>query len=221
MLLGGCVSPATVRSTVRWNLNPGSVASQSGPVQRALQLAAKDTTELERLMKCCDPPELCSLIGAWNGINKGVGAAAIGIHQDVKVFESCGNRIIGHNILVEQVPVEEIASRGWQPKRHFIDGQTKTIGNFVVTRERDERSCRQKMVLDYSLAKNPMLDPSRYLIDELVEVSPNLLLGRARVRIGLVDMPVAYFVLTRFTQCDETDCRVDHEELPCDALTAF
>jgi hypothetical protein len=210
-----------MRSTVRWNLNPDSVARSSSPVQRALQLAARDATELDRLMKCCEPPEPCSLIGTWYGINKGVGAAAIGLHQDVKVFESCRDQIVGHNILVEQVAVEEIARCGWQPKRAFRDGQPKTIGNFVVTHERDERSGQQKLILDYNLAENPMLDPTRYLIDELVEVSPNLMLGRARVRVGLVDTPVAYFVLTRFTQGDEAGYHVHEEELSCDSPSSF
>jgi hypothetical protein len=209
-----------MRSTVKWNLRPDSSSHSCTPIQRALQLASKDADELERMMQCCSSPNSCDLIGHWYGINKGVGAAAIGIHQDVKVIERRCNRIVGHNILVEQVPVEVLACRGWQPKRNLIDNQPKTMGNFVVTHERDAKSCKEKLVLDYSLAENPRLDPSKHLIDELVEVSPGLLLGRARVRIGLVDVPVAYFVLTRLERgmcdgCDSASC----DSLACDSLS--
>ena len=79
------------------------------------------------------------------------------------------------------------------------------MGNFVV--ETCSNECGKRvLMLDYSKAENPTLDPSRFLLDELVTIEPGLLLGRARVQIGWLDLPVAYFVLSREssqgTQCD-------------------
>ena len=141
-------------------------------------------------------PEPSDLIGTWYGVNKGLGAAMAGLHQDVKVFHACGSGVSGHNILVKQVAVEDLACKGWRPKRDRATGLPKQMGNFVV--ETCNQECGNgKLQLNYSQAENPTLDPSRFLVDELVVIEPGLLLGRARVKIGAMDLPIAFFVLTR------------------------
>jgi hypothetical protein len=54
---------------------------------------------------------------------------------------------------------------------------------------------RGKTELDYSLGENPFWEPSRFLVDELVQVDHGLLLGRAYFQVGYVRIPVAYFAL--------------------------
>ena len=141
-------------------------------------------------------PEPSELVGTWYGVNKGYGAAMAGLHQDVKVFHACGTSVSGHNILVKQVAIEDLACKGWQPKLDRATGLPKQMGNFVV--ETCNNECgKRKLQLNYSKAENPTLDPTRFLVDELVIIEPGLILGRARVKIGEMDLPVAYFVLTR------------------------
>lgn len=207
----GCVGPSTFVSTVGWNLSRVHAERVScTAIANGLKLAKKSPEELEKLMSCRRAPCPGELVGTWYGINKGVGAAAIGLHQDVKVIERNGNCLVGHNVLVEQVAIHELVECGWLPKRSMTSGEVKTMGNFVVLHGKDEESCRRKVELDYSLAENPSFDPTRYLVDELVEFSPGLLLGKAHVRIGTAEVKVAYFVLMRLNRsacgCKTEDC---------------
>ncbi|MEQ1828315.1 MAG: hypothetical protein ABL921_20310 [Pirellula sp.] len=206
----GCVSPTVRRSAIRWNIS-AALDQDADRGSKALELAGRSPSELKRLMETRPAPCPHELVGTWCGINKGYGAALAGLHQDVKVFRDCGSSVHGFNILVEQVRVEDLNAQGWRPKRNANTCQPKTMGNFVVASSQDCEHQRSKLVLDYSLANNPTLDPSRYLIDELVVIEPDLLLGRARLAIGWVDVPIAYFVLSRHasnhcsraTTCDE------------------
>jgi hypothetical protein len=192
----GCVSPGVRRSAIRWNIQ--SAIDPAHNRTKALRLAGRPTRELHQLMATKPSPAPCDLVGKWYGVNKGYGAAIAGIHQDVKVFRECEHGVSGYNILVEQVAVEELACKGWRPKLERKTCQPKTMGNFVVDCQPKEGCpCQQALVLDYSQADNPVFDPSRFLVDELVVIEPDLLLGRARFRMGWIDMPVAYFVLTR------------------------
>ncbi len=190
-----CVSPGVKRSAIRWNMQSQTSEKTNGH-SSALRLASRSQEELGRLMESQPAPEPSELIGTWFGVNKGYGAAIAGLHQDVKVFHACGTGVSGHNILVEQVAIEDLACKGWRPKRDRATGLPKQMGNFVV--ETYDKACgKGKLQLNYSRAENPKLDPSRFLVDELVVIEPGLLLGRARVQIGAIDLPIAYFVLTR------------------------
>ncbi len=167
-------------------------------------MASRSPQELGQLMDSESAPSPDELIGTWYGVNKGYGAAMAGLHQDVKVFERCGAVVSGYNILVEQVAVEDLSCKGWRSK---IDPKTclpKTMGNFAVKVCKNECG-KLVLLLDYGQAKNPSFDPSRFLVDELVVIEPGLLLGRARVQMGLLNMPVAYFVLTK-EALHRTDC---------------
>ena len=201
----GCTSPSVRRSAIRWNFD-NSHSPESISQSRAMKIASKSSVELSQLMDSLPAPSTEELIGTWYGINKGYGAAVAGIHQDVKVFRAYGSSIKGYNILVEQVEVEELACNGWRPKIDATTCRPKTIGNFVVETCCDATQGREKLLLNYRKASNPKADPSRYLVDELVLVEPGLMLGRARIQLGWLDMPVAYFVLSKEngnSACDE------------------
>ncbi len=144
------------------------------------------------------------LDGRWHGINKGAGAAAIGLTQDIKVFSVSGTCPTGHNVAVHQVSIDELDCRGFQPKISRLTGCEKTMGNFVIIPH--TKSC-EPLKLDYTQADNSSLDPSRWLVDELVMIDHDMLLGKAYTKVGQHLMPVAFFVLTRAESldCDQGD----------------
>ncbi len=203
----GCVSPRVRLSTVRWNLESQSNASSCGQYT-LLSLASRKNEELSRLMESQPAPRPSDLIGTWYGVNKGIGPALAGLHQDVKVFRSQGSTVSGYNIMVEQVSIEDLNCKGWKAKRNPNTGVPKKMGNFIV--ESCNSHCGRRILrLDYGKAENPLLDPSRHLVDELVTIDGGLLLGRAYIHIGDLEIPVAYFVLSREAGAAECDSYCD------------
>ncbi len=202
----GCVAPGVRISSLRWNLQNNLGRTRPSEF-RSLEIASKSNSELSRMMDKLPSPSPDELIGTWYGVNKGHGAAWLGIHQDVKVFYRCDAGMRGHNILVEQVALEDLAESGWRPKRNWLHDEPLAMGNFVI----DQRDCKRRqgtdqLLLDYGLAQNKALDPSRFLVDELVVVEPGLMLGRVRMKLGPIECPIAYFVLSRSrgaSDCDE------------------
>jgi len=66
------------------------------------------------------------------------------------------------------------------------------------------------LILDYRQQEDGFTNPTRYLVDELVEIEPQSILGRAYVRIGGAQMPVAFFALQKASierECDGSDQR--------------
>lgn len=183
---------------------------------RALQLASHSAFELDSMMTRYPAPSIDMLEGRWHGINKGVGAAAIGLTQDIKVFSVNGPCPKGHNVAVHQVALDELDCRGFQPKISPLTCCEKTMGNFVIVAPC--ATC-EPLKLDYTQAENSPTDPSRWLVDELVMIDHDMLLGKAYVQVGRSRMPVAFFVLVRAgasgcDSCDSCDsCDMANESL--------
>ena len=79
----------------------------------------------------------------------------------------------------------------------------KTMGNFVAVLHRPVAvNLGMPLSSITPSLENPWYDPSRFLIDQLVAIDNDLLLGRATAKIGSMQIPVAYFVLSRAPQCD-------------------
>lgn len=187
-------------SFVSWNARSLVTEPREATQSRALQIASLSRRELYRLMQTHPAPDLASIAGKWHGINKGFGPAVAGLMQDVKVLE--GHHCVhGHNVLVKQVAISDLKCRGWRPELDPTTCQPKTMGNFVAL----PPDCRGELghvaKFDYTQASNPWYDPSRFLIDDIVQIDDNLLLGRATAKVGWMTMPVAYFVLTRAPTC--------------------
>ncbi len=218
-------------SFVSWNLRSMFGTPREANQSRAVRIASLSNRELYRLMQRYPAPDLNTISGKWHGINKGIGPALAGLMQDVKVIESspelscncspegCANSsgrqsgsLVGHNVLVQQVAMRELACRGWQPMLHSKTCEPITMGNFNAIAP----TCRASSSasgwsrglanrgelpnaakFDYTTADNPWYDPSRFLIDEIVQIDENILLGRATSKVGSLRIPVAYFVLTR------------------------
>lgn len=192
-------------SFLKWNMSTKCERSDRlTRCSRALELASHSPFELESMMSRYPAPSVEMLDGRWHGINKGIGAAAIGITQDIKVFNINSRCLKGHNVAVYQVGINDLPCNGFQPKINPLTGCEKTMGNFVIV----PASCTcEPLKLDYTIADNSMCDPSRWLVDELVMIDHDMLLGRAYTKIGKHMMPVAFFVLVRAhgTQCDPCD----------------
>lgn len=184
---------------------------------RALQLASHSTFELDSMMARYPAPSIDMLEGRWHGINKGVGAASIGLTQDIKVFRVQGPCPKGHNVAVHQVAIDELDCRGFEPKISPLTCCEKTMGNFVVVAPCS--SC-QPLKLDYTKAENSLADPSRWLVDELVMIDHDMLLGKAYAKVGQSLMPVAFFVLVRAnaSSCDDFSPAVSESSSTADEL---
>ncbi len=196
------------------------------PTDRALHVMGLSKWELDCLMRSSRGPQLHEVCGQWKGINKGLGPALAAITQDIKVlgadcqFESCDvlsdtscdhNQKLddacdgcvsatqticgrGYNIQVHQVGLCDLECHGFKPVTERGSCEPKTMGNFVI--HAPAAYCKP-MLLDYTAADNPLTDPSRVLIDEIVVLDDNLLLGRANIKLRDSLMPIAYFVLYR------------------------
>ncbi len=189
-------------SFLRWNAQADYGTHASTRYARALHLASLSAFDLNNLMDSQPAPDVAELHGRWHGINKGAGAAAIGLTQDIKVFDVSGPCLQGHNVAVHQVGMQDLDCRGFQPQREWLTGQEKTMGNFVIV---PPCSSCQPLQLDYTQSDNPLWDPSRRLVDEIVMIDSDLLLGKAYLKIHQQLMPVAFFVLVRApaTECDQ------------------
>ncbi|MFN9911492.1 MAG: hypothetical protein ACK53L_02840, partial [Pirellulaceae bacterium] len=71
-------------------------------------------------------------------------------------------------------------------------------------------------VLDYSMGSNPGWDPARWLVDDLVQVDEDLLLGRAYLQWGRLRVPVSYFTLQRIPAMSAASA----EQMGATAVTA-
>ena len=193
-VIHGSDNLASRASFLKWNMRTKCAqADRLTRCSRALALASRSGFELDNLMASQPAPSVEILDGRWHGINKGAGAAAIGLTQDIKVFSVNGRCLTGHNVAVYQVGLDDLACRGFEPKINPLTGCEKTMGNFVI--QPACTSC-QPLKLDYTQADNSPLDPSRWLVDELVMIDYDMLLGKAYTKMGQHLMPVAFFVLT-------------------------
>ena len=204
-VISGSDNLASRATFLRWNMRSRSDSADcTTPCSRALELASRSGFELDGLMASQPAPSVDMLHGRWHGINKGVGPAIIGLTQDIKVFVISGECGKGHNVAVQQVALQDLDCRGFQPKKNPLTGCEKTMGNFVIVPPCT--SC-QPLKLDYTQADNKIFDPSRHLVDEIVMIDNDLLLGKAYTKIGEHLMPVAFFVLMRGTaaSCDDLE----------------
>ena len=100
--------------------------------------------------------------------------------------------IFGDNILVHQ----DRGPNAWRPRRDH-GGNLSRQGKFLVQGPRGRGAFRHALNLDYSRGGNRPLDPANLVMDQVVKLDDHHMLGRASVRIGLIKIPLAFFVLER------------------------
>jgi hypothetical protein len=173
---------------------PTSHFSKESCVPANVRLAQLPKSELKKLMGTCPAPSPASMQGDWLGVNRGMMLALTGNATFIKRFDMLYTRNcvqgVGTNIRVCQVPLERLGHCGWQPKLDAQTGQPDMHGNFLIIN-------RDPLELDYRQADNPFFEPTRFLVDELVQVDEGLLLGRANLQLFRWRIPVAYFALSK------------------------
>lgn len=190
--------PLAKVSFLSWNCTGARPQVCDQTLATSLDLLRLPTEQLNRLIQDANGPSPEEIDGAWLGINKGCGAAMAGWMQDIKVFKTVDGQRRGYNIAVHQVPIGRLECSGWRPKTKLLSNQPKTLGNFCVI----EPKCDcQPLVLDYTLAGNPVYDPSHVLVDDLVVIQEDLILGKASAMVAGKKIGVAYFVLIK-PKCD-------------------
>ena len=141
-------------------------------------------------------PEPWELVGKWRGVNKGI-VKLLGYKQFIKEIEPRGCSLSGENILVHQVSDDLLRCMGWQPKIDRATGKSKRRGKFAVVGPKGHGAFSHGKTFCYRRGGNRACDPARLIVDKVVKLDDDHMLGRATIRIGLVHIPVAYFVLER------------------------
>ena len=141
-------------------------------------------------------PTASEMQGTWKGVNKGI-VRLVGYKQFIKEIKPCGCMTVGDNVQVHQVSNELLRCCGWQPKTKQRTGQFRRLGKFVV----HAPDCRGRfghgVTFSYRDGGNGRCNPTGLIVDKVVMLDHNHMLGRATIRLGLVQIPVAYFMLER------------------------
>ena len=205
LLLGLLIVPDTVHAapswksrwrSVQWNLT--RIIRPTDPVEDGVSLisvAGARKRELRHIMKTFPPPCREDLHGVWIGLNRGVGPALLGISQFAKEFWTIDTNPHGDNITMIQCDPEHWGCAcAWKPQ--LDAGALDRHGNYRVIRSRCRLPFRDAVELDYSLAPNGR-SPERFIVDQLVQIDGNHLLGFAMVQLGKLRIGGFYFVLRR------------------------
>jgi hypothetical protein len=161
--------------------------------ERYRELAARSRRELSRVLDSGEQPSVAALEGhEFRGLNHFWWAPLLGIRKFIKAFfRASSGEDFGCNTPVQQNGLDGdwIAKPSEEaPKRYAF---------FLVT---PDAAGGRGLLLDYGRGHNRFLDPSRFIRDELVRVDPgsdDLLLGKARLALGPLRVPLGYFLLER------------------------
>lgn len=152
--------------------------------------------DYRRMFMSSRAPTSAELHGKWHGVNKGI-VRLVGIKQFIKEIHPCGSVMFGDNIDVHQVSDQMLRCCGWQPKFDRKTGLLKRNGKYMVQRPNFRGPFGHGVIFSYRDGGNRRGDFRRVIVDKVVLLDHDHLLGRASVRIGLVQIPVGYFVLER------------------------
>lgn len=145
-------------------------------------------------------PAAHELVGQWKGVNKGIVELA-GYRQFIKDIapQPCG--IFGDNIVVQQVSNDMLRAVGWQPKPGPASaGFVERVGAFAVEAPRGLGTFSRGAIFNYRGGGNKRTDPANILVDKVVILDSNHLLGRVTADFGPLKIPLAYFTLERIQQ---------------------
>lgn len=152
--------------------------------------------DYRRMFKCGTTPTAEDMVGQWKGVNKGV-VELVGFRQFIKEIKpnECG--ISGDNIMVGQVSKDMLRCVGWQPKYDQCSGEVERKGKFAICPPNGCGAFKHGVEFNYRRGGNRKRDPARLLVDKVVKIDDEHLLGRATANFGPLKIPLAYFVLER------------------------
>ena len=151
---------------------------------------------LRRLLLSHDAPTMDEMHGLWKGINTGVIPQQFGFSQFIKDLDTLSLKPQGTNILVHQTPRSEVRYTGWQP---LLDkrGNVLREGSFGILPPSGFGGFGYSASTSYRHGNNHPLSPSNLLLNRIVKLDDDHLLGQATIKLGKVHIPVGYFVLER------------------------
>lgn len=142
-------------------------------------------------------PTSDELIGQWRGVNKGI-VELVGYRQFIKEITPTPCDLRGDNVTVEQVSNDLLRSMGWAPiAGPPEDGYVSRIGAFQIQEPRGVGKFKHGAIFSYRDGANERTDPARLLVDKVVVLDRNHLLGRVTANFGPVRIPLSYFTLER------------------------
>ena len=145
----------------------------------------------------CRAPQPDELVGRWRGVNKGIVELA-GYRQFIKEVTPTPCDLRGDNIIVEQVSNDLLRSIGWAPVAGMPEeGYVSRVGAFQVQQPHGVGKFKHGAVFNYRAGENKATDPVRLLVDRVVVLDRNHLLGRVTANFGPVRIPLSYFTLER------------------------
>lgn len=153
--------------------------------------------DYRKMFKEARTPAPHELVGRWRGVNKGI-VELVGYRQFIKEVQPTPCDLRGDNILVEQVSNDLLRSIGWAPIAGMPkDGYVSRIGPYQVQAPRGVGAFKHGAVFNYGAAATKRTDPARLLVDKVVVLDRNHLLGRVTANFGAVQIPLSYFTLER------------------------
>lgn len=153
--------------------------------------------EYRRMFRQGQTPTAADLVGNWRGVNRGI-VELVGYKQFIKEIKPGNCALTGDNIMVHQVSNELLRSFGWQVKADASSSDgLKRKGKFAIRDARGIGPFKHGVVFDYRQGNNRKTDPVRLIVDQVVKIDDNHLLGRATAKFGPIKIPLAYFVLER------------------------
>ncbi|MDP3275784.1 MAG: hypothetical protein Q8Q09_11350 [Deltaproteobacteria bacterium] len=175
---------------------------------QALAIYGKTHDQLDAIMREGTAPSFDSLLGwEFDGLNVGAIPGLLGIRKFRKGFYKGSARtafgpepfIQGYNTPIRSNPIDQ--PHVAQPS----ESSPKRFGFYRVhpsALNPEFSRYPNALLLDYGLGANG-LDPSRFLRDYLVQVTPenpDILLGKAYLDLGLVHPFAGFFILRRQQQ---------------------
>ena len=137
------------------------------------------------------------LVGRWRGVNKGI-VELVMLEQFIKEITPTPCELRGDNIIVEQVSNDLLRSIGWAPVAGPPEsGYLSRIGDYQVQAPRGIGSFKHGAIFSYRDGDNGKMNPANLIVDKVVVLDRNHLLGRVTANFGLVKIPLSYFTLER------------------------
>lgn len=164
--------------------------------QDIMDTSNKRLLDYRRMFRDGRTPQPQELSGNWRGVNKGI-VEVVGYRQFIKEITPTQAGLYGDNIQVEQVPARAVRANGWQPQFDSTTGQFSRKGKFAVQAPRGIGAFKHGAVFSYRKGGNRRSDPANLLVDKVVVLDNNHLLGRATANFGPIKIPLSYFVLER------------------------
>ena len=153
--------------------------------------------DYRRLFQTGRTPEAHEMVGYWRGVNKGI-VELVGYRQFIKEILPDNNGVIrGDNIKVGQINQDMLRCLGWQPVPDPQTGEFARQGKFAIQPPRGIGAFKHGATFNYRDGGNGRTDPANLLVDKVVMLDANHMLGRATANFGPLQIPLAYFVLER------------------------